>query len=62
MSLTKNAHSPSKNFFSSADYKSCCVFWRFDQVHNLYRSGDIPVRLGFFSENPRKQPDAKVLN
>ena len=46
--------------------KTCRVFWRFDQVRDPYRSGDIPaqshVRLGVFSENPRKQPDAKVFN
>ena len=45
--------------------KACCVFRRFNQVRNPNRSGDIPVqshvRLGVFSENPRKQPDAKVF-
>ena len=30
-----------KNFFSSANYKTCRVFWHFDQVCNPYRSGDI---------------------
>ena len=48
-----------------ADSKTCRVFWRFDQVRNPNRSGDIPtqshVRLGVFSENPRKQPDAEEL-
>jgi len=38
----------------------------FDQVHNPYRSGDIPVQshvcLGIFFKNPQKQPDAKVLS
>jgi len=66
-SLTKKPHPPIKKFFSSADKKTCRVFWCFDQVRTPYRSRDIPtqshLRLGvFFSENPRKQPDAKVLN
>ena len=63
MSLTKKTQPPSKNFFWSADYKTCRVFWCFDQVRNLYKSGDIPakkhVRLGVvFFENPQKRPDA----
>jgi len=57
-SLTKNPQPPSKTFFSSADWKTCRVFWRFDQVRNLYKSGDIPaqshVHLGvFFWKSPK---------
>ena len=65
MSLKKPAP-PEQKIFLSADWKTCRVFWRFDQVRNPYRIGDIPaqshVRLGvFFSENPQKDPNAKVL-
>jgi len=54
-----------QKIFLSADWNTCRVFRCLNQVRNLHRSGDIPaqshVRLGVFSENPQKQPDAKVL-
>jgi len=47
-----------KNFFSSADWKTCRVFWHFNQVRNPNRSGDIPVkshvRLGVFFPRNRQ--------
>ena len=54
MSLTKNPQPQTTKFFSGA----CRVFWRFDQVCNPYKSGDIPaqshVRLGvFFQKSPK---------
>ena len=57
-SLTKNPHTPSKKFFSSADWKTCRVFWDFYRVCTAYRTGEIPaqshVRLGgvFFPKIP----------
>jgi len=30
---------PTKKLFSSANYKTCRVFWHFNQVRNPYRSG-----------------------
>ena len=39
-----NPHPQPKKLFSSANYKTCHIFWHFDQVHNLYRSGDIPTQ------------------
>jgi len=33
-----------KKFFSSANSKTCCVFWHFDQVRNPNKSGDIPTQ------------------
>jgi len=47
-----------KKFFSSADEKTCHVFWRFDQVRDSYRSRNIPaqshVRLGgLFFDDPQ---------
>jgi len=45
--ITQNIWNPqSKKFFSSADYKTCHVFWHFDQVRNPYRSRDIPAYAG----------------
>jgi len=43
-SLTKNQHSPTKKFFSSANYKICRVFWAFDQVGSAYQTREIPVQ------------------
>ena len=40
----KNPDPPTKKYFSSANYKTCCVFWHFDQVRNANRSGDIPAQ------------------
>jgi len=49
MSLTKKPQPPSKKFFL---VQTSRVFWRFDQVRNPYRSGDIPAQshvcLGVF--------------
>jgi len=65
MSLTKNQHPPSKKIFSSANYKTCCVFWHFDQVRNPNRSRDIPtqshVRSSCFLRTAWINPDIKVL-
>jgi len=64
---SQKKHIPqSKKIFSSADWKTCRVFWDFYWVCRAYRTVEIlaqsHVRLGvFFFENPRKQPDAKVL-
>jgi len=48
-----------KNFFSSASYKTCHIFWEFDWVGSTYRTGEIPMqshmRFVFFS---RKSPKA----
>jgi len=33
-----------KKFIASANYKTCRIFWHFDQVHKANRSGDIPVQ------------------
>ena len=35
---------PNQKIFSSANYKTCRIFWHFDQVRNPYRSGDIPAQ------------------
>jgi len=43
-SLTKNPHPPTKTIFSSAVWKTCRSFWRFDQVRTTYRTGEIPVQ------------------
>jgi len=56
---SQNPASPkAKNFFSSADRKTCHVFWDFYQVCRAYRTGEIPVqshvRLGVFF---RKYPN-----
>ena len=65
-SLKKKTQLPSKKFFSSANYKTCRVFWRFDQVCNLYRSGDIPaqshVRISCFLQTAWINLDVKVLS
>ena len=46
---------PKQKIFSSANYKTCCVFWHFDQGRNPYRSGEIPaqshVRISCFFAN-----------
>jgi len=48
-----------KNFFSSADEKTCRIFWDFYRVCRAYRTGEIPaqshVRLGvvFFRKSPK---------
>jgi len=51
----QKTRTPNQKFFSSANYKTCCVFWRFEQVRNPYRSGDIPVQshvqIGCFFAN-----------
>jgi len=51
-SLTENPHPQANKFFSSADEKTCRVFWDFYQVCRAYRTGEIPtqshVRLGVF--------------
>jgi len=64
--LRKNHTPQAKIFFSSADYKTCWVFWDFYRVCRAYQTGEIPaqshVHLGVFFENPRKQLDTKVLN
>ena len=43
-SVTKNPHPQPKNFFSSPNYKTCCIFWASDRVFNAYRAGEIPVQ------------------
>jgi len=35
---------PTKTYFSIANYKTCRIFWHFDQVRNPYRSWDIPMQ------------------
>ena len=42
--ITQKPVPPNKNYFSSANYKTCRVFWHFDQVRNLYKNGDIPTK------------------
>jgi len=48
----KNRTPQAKKFFSSADEKTCCVFWDIYWVCRAYWTGEIPaqshVRLGFF--------------
>jgi len=46
-----------KNIFSNASYKTCRVFWAFDQVGSTYQTREIPaqshVHFGvFFSKSP----------
>ena len=67
MSLTENLQPPTKQFFSSANYKTCRVFWAFDQVGSAYRTREIPAKSHmcfsvFFLKNPRNRPGTKVLN
>ena len=61
----KNPQPQQKNFFSSANYKTCHVFWYFNQVRNPYRSGDIPaqshVRSSCFLWTAWINPEIKVL-
>ena len=57
MSLTENLQPPTKQFFSSANYKTCRVFWAFDQVGSAYRTREIPAKSHmcfgvFFSKIP----------
>ena len=40
----KNQQPRNQKFFSGANYKTCHIFWHFDQVRNPYRNGDIPVQ------------------
>jgi len=35
---------PTPNFFSSAQYKTCRIFWHFGQVRNVNQSRDIPAQ------------------
>ena len=55
-----------KKFFLSASYKTCRVFWHFDQVCYPYRSRDIPtqshMRSSCFLRTAWIKPDVKVLN
>jgi len=64
--VTQKTHNPQpKKFFSIANYKTCHIFWYFDQVRNPYRSGDIPaqshVRSSCFLWTAWINPDIKVL-
>jgi len=55
-----------KKIFVSANYKTCRIFWHFDQVRNANWSGDIltqsHVRSSCFFANCLINPDVKVLN
>ena len=42
---------PKQKIFLSANYKTCCVFWHFNQVRKSNRSGDIPVWSSCFFAN-----------
>jgi len=44
MSLTKNPQPQPKIFYSSADQKTCRIFWNFDQVRNTDWMGEIPTQ------------------
>jgi len=45
----KKSATPNQKIFFSANYKTCCAFWHFDQVHNPYRSVYIPAQSHVWS-------------
>ena len=67
MSLTKNSTPQAKNFFSSADEKTCLVFWAFYQVCSTDWTREIPVQSHvrfrvFFSKIPKADARRSVKN
>jgi len=61
----KKSAPPSKNFFSSANYKTCRLYFHFNQVCNANWSGDIPAQSmcnpAVFLRTAWINPDVKVL-
>jgi len=40
----KKSSAPNQKFFSSANYKTCRVFWAFYRVCSAYQTGEIPAQ------------------
>ena len=66
MSLTKNLQAPTKKICFIANYKTCWVFWGFDQVCSTCQVREIPMqshmRSAVFARTTWVNLGAKVLN